>query len=317
MRTIKVKGLGREIVEPGRKRQGVTLFLISAPLLALTFVFSYLPLLGWAYAFFDYKPGLDLFATPFVGFKYFISMVANSVLQADVIRVLINTFGISSLNILTSFLPMFFAIALSELRGNAYRRIVQTITTIPNFISWVLVYSLVFVLLSVNEGVVNKTLLALGIFEQPYNFLASDKHVWLTMWFYSTWKGLGWSAILYYAAITSIDEELFEAAAIDGASRIQRIIHITIPSLMPTFSVLLLLSVSNFLNNGNDQFYVFQNALNKQHIEVLDLYVFNKGFVGRDIPFSTAVGILKTLVSVALLFSANWISKLVRKESIF
>jgi putative aldouronate transport system permease protein len=276
-----------------------------------------MPLFGWSYAFFDYKAGLDLLSTPFVGFKYFTSMVDNSVLKNDVLRVLRNTFGISSLHILTSFLPMFFAIALSEIRGNAYRRIVQTITTVPNFISWVLVYSLAFVLLSVNEGVVNDLLIHLGIFKERYNFLASNKHVWLTMWLYSMWKGLGWNAILYYAAITSIDAELFEAAAIDGAGRMQRIIHITIPSLMPTFSVLLLLAISNFLNSGNDQYYVFQNALNKDYIEVLDLYVFNKGFVGRDIPFSTAVGILKTLVSVVLLFSANWISRFVRKESIF
>jgi putative aldouronate transport system permease protein len=242
-------------------------------------------------------------------------MMANSVLRNDVFRVLRNTFALSGLGILTSFLPMFFAIALSELRAGAYRRIVQTITTIPNFLSWVLIYSLAFVLLSVNDGAVNNLLAFLG--RDRYNFLASDKHVWLTMWAWGTWKGLGWGSIIYYAAITGIDGELFEAASIDGAGRIQRIIHITIPSLLPTFAVLLLLSISNFLNNGTDQFYVFQNALNKDFIEVLDLYVFNQGFVGRNIPFSTAVGILKTLVSVVLLFSANWISRLIRRESIF
>jgi putative aldouronate transport system permease protein len=181
----------------------------------------------------------------------------------------------------------------------------------------VLVYSLAFVLFSVNDGMVNKLMTGLGIFAKPYNFLTTDKHVCLTMWLYSLWKNLGWNAILYYAAITSIDAEIFEAAAIDGAGRIQRIVYITIPSLMPTFSVLLLLAISNLLNNGNEQYYVFQNSLNKEYIEVLDLYVLNKGFVGRDIPFSTAVGILKTMVSVVLLFSANWISKLIRKESIF
>ncbi|GHV04694.1 sugar ABC transporter permease [Spirochaetia bacterium] len=301
----------------GRRKQGFQLFLISVPFLAAYLVFSYLPLFGWTYAFFDYRAGLKLFNTPFAGFKYFTSMVSNSVLKADVLRVLVNTFGISGLGILTSFLPMFFAIALSEIRTNKYRRVVQTITTIPNFISWVIVYSLAFVLFSVNDGVVNKVFVDLGIFESPYNFLASDKHVWLTMWAWGTWKGLGWSSIIYYATITGIDAELFEAATVDGANRIQRIAHITIPSLMPTFSVLLLLSISNFLNNGMDQYYVFQNAMNRQHIEVLDLYVYNRGFVGRDIPFSIAVGILKTLVSVTLLFAANGISKLIRKESIF
>jgi ABC-type polysaccharide transport system permease subunit len=291
--------------------------LYSIPFLLASLVFSYVPLFGWIYAFFDYRAGMHLFSAPFAGFKYFTGIAANAVLRDDIIRVLINTFGISSLNILTSFLPMFFAIALSEIPGNAYRRIVQTITTIPNFLSWVLVFSLAFVLFSMGDGVVNKVLTAAGIFKESYGFLTSDKHVWLTMWLYGLWKGLGWSAIVYYAAITGIDAELFEAASIDGANRIQRIVYITIPCLLPTFSVLLLLSIANFLNNGTDQFYVFQNAMNKAHIEVLDLYVYNKGFLGRDIPFATAVGILKTLVSVVLLFSANWISKLIRKENIF
>jgi ABC-type polysaccharide transport system permease subunit len=244
-------------------------------------------------------------------------MVANPVLRQDVTRVLLNTFGISGLSILTSFLPMFFAIAMSEIPGSAYRRVVQIITTVPNFLSWVLIFSMAFMLFSVGDGVINKLFVQWGIFKEPYPFLTTDRHVWLTMWLYGLWKGLGWSAIIYYAAIAGIDGELFEAAAIDGAGRIQRIIYITIPSLLPTFSVLLLLGIAGFLNNGTDQFYVFQNAMNKAHIEVLDLYVYNRGFIGRDIPFSTAVGILKTLVSVVLLFGANRVSRFIRKESIF
>jgi putative aldouronate transport system permease protein len=242
-------------------------------------------------------------------------MVSNSVFKREVIRVLRNTFAISGIGILTSFLPMFFAIALSEIRSSPYRKIVQTITTLPHFISWVLVYSMAFVLFSVNSGVVNNIIRALG--REPVNFLASGRHVWLTMWLYSLWKGIGWNAIIYYAAITGIDEELFEAAAIDGASRIQRITYITIPSLLPTFTVLLLLGVASFLNNGTEQYYVFQNAFNREYIEVLDLYVFNKGFAGMSISFSTALGISKTVISLALLFSANGISQFIRKENVF
>jgi putative aldouronate transport system permease protein len=297
--------------------QGFKLFLLSVPFLAASLIFCYVPLLGWSYAFFDYRPGFPLFSNTFVGFKYFTSMVANSVLRDDVIRVLRNTFAISSLGILTSFLPMFFAIAMAEIRSNPFRRIVQIITTVPNFLSWVLVFSLAFVLFSIGDGVVNKLLVGIGLFKEPYGFLTSANHVWITMWCYSTWKGLGWSAIIYYAGIAGIDAELFEAAAIDGASRIQRIRHITIPCLMPTFFVLLLLGIANFLNNGSEQYYVFQNAMNKEYIEVLDLYVFNKGFLGRDIPLSTAVGIFKSLVGVVLLFGANRISRFIRKESIF
>jgi putative aldouronate transport system permease protein len=169
---------------------------------------------------------------------------------------------------------------------------------------------------SVNDGFINNLLDGLGLIDDRINFLASSRNVWVTMWGYATWKGLGWGAIMYIAAITSIDEQLFEASAIDGASRMQRIWHITVPSLMPTFFVLLLLGIANFLNNGLDQYFVFQNAMNKSKIEVLDLYVYNKGIAGMNISFSTAVGMLKSLISIALLFLANTASKFVRDEKI-
>jgi len=133
---------------------------------------------------------------------------------------------------------------------------------------------------------------------------------------YYTWKSLGWSAILYIATIAGIDGELYEAARVDGANRLRVILHITIPGLLPAYFVLLLLAIANFINNGMEQYFVFQNAMNKHYIEVLDLYVYNIGIVGNQIPYGTAVGMLKSLVSVALLFTANWGSKLIRGESI-
>ena len=307
---------GASVKLSNRKWQGVKLFLLSLPFILATFIFAYLPLSGWRYAFFDFRAGQKLLDTPFVGLKHFTALVSNSVQRNDLIRVLRNTFAMSLLSIATSFFPMFFAIALTEIRGNKYRRVVQTVTTIPNFISWVLVYSLAFAMFSVNDGMVNKVLVGLGWMSEPINFLASKDNVWLSMLLYSVWKTLGWNAIMYIAAIMGIDAELFEAASIDGASRMQKIIHITIPCLLPTYFVLLMLSIGNFLNNGIDQYYVFQNALNQDYIEVLDLYVYNKGFVGRNISFSTAVGMLKSLISVVLLFGANGFSKLIRKESI-
>jgi ABC-type polysaccharide transport system permease subunit len=168
------------------------------------------------------------------------------------------------------------------------------------------------------EGFFNSMLMQFGLIDQNINFLyAEGPKIWLIMWLYGTWKGLGWSAILYIAGITGIDAELYEAAAVDGATRFQRILHITIPCLLPTFFVLLLLSIANLLNSGMDQYYVFQNPFNKAHIEALDLYVFNRGIAGTSISFATAAGILKSFVSVTLLFIANRISKLLRGESIF
>jgi putative aldouronate transport system permease protein len=178
------------------------------------------------------------------------------------------------------------------------------------------VYSIAYAMFSVSDGFVNRLLLSLNITHTEINFLASTNNVWLTMLGYSTWKTLGWSAIMYLAAIAAIDQELCEAAIVDGAGRFRQIWHITIPGILPTYFVLLLLSIANFINNGMEQYYVFQNPMNKSYIEVLDLYVYNRGMVGNNIPFATAVGTLKSIVSIVLFFIANQLSKFVRGESI-
>lgn len=300
-----------------KEDRGKRLFLLILPLLILVFLFSYLPLYGWSYAFFDYKPGRALLDCEFVGWKHFKTMFSDHYAIRNIIRVMKNTFGMSFLSILTSVLPMGFAILLSEIRHKKFRKFVQTAVTIPNFISWVLVYSIAYAMFSVNDGFVNRLLVQWGILEEGMNFLASPDHVWLTMTAYGLWKGLGWSAIMYIAALTSIDEEMYEAARIDGANRFQLIRHITIPGLLPTYFVLLILSIANLLNNGMEQYYIFQNAMNKDTIEVLDLYVYNQGMVGYNYSFSTAVSMLKSVVSIVLLFFANTLSKLVRGESVF
>ncbi len=296
---------------------GFRLWLLSLPFLILIFLFSYLPLYGWVYALFDYKPGRALLDCKFVGLDNFTRMFADKYALEDIVRVMKNTLGMSLIGIATSGLPMMFAVFLAEIKSKHYRKAVQTLTTIPNFISWVLVYSVAYAMFSVNDGFVNRLLMDLGILDEGINFLASGKHVWLSMWLWGTWKGLGWSAIMYIAALTGIDQEQYEAAAVDGAGRMQKIWHITIPGLLPTYFVLLLLSIANLVNNGMEQYFVFQNAMNKEYIEVLDLYVYNQGMVGINYSYSTAVSILKSIVSVTLLFVANMSSKLTRGESIF
>ncbi|HEY8421199.1 MAG TPA: ABC transporter permease subunit [Thermoclostridium sp.] len=292
------------------------LFLMALPFLVLTFLFSYLPLHGWLYAFYNYRPGIPLRENEFVGLYWFTSIVSNPTQTAEVLRVLRNTFAMSTLGIITSVLPVIFAVFLSEIKSSWFKKTVQVLTTLPNFISWVLVYSFAFALFSTNIGFVNRILIQLGFIERGINFLASNKHVWLTMILWSTWKGLGWNAIMYLAAITSIDPELYEAARVDGAGRLSMIWHITVPGIMPTYFVLLLLQIANFINNGMEQYYVFQNAINKEYIEVLDLYVYNIGMIGTSFSFATAVSALKSLVSVFLLMIANGLSKVVRGETI-
>ncbi len=315
---IKPKGgFAMNAIKKMEKQSGFRLFLLILPLLMLVFVFSYMPLYGWIYAFFNYKPGKALFSCEFVGLDNFKMMFADSYAVKNIVRVMKNTFGMSFLGILTSVLPMGFAILLSEIKNKPFRKFVQTSVTIPNFISWVLVYSIAYVMFSVNDGFVNRMLVSMGILDQGVNFLASPNHVWLTMTAWGLWKGLGWNAIMYIAALTSIDDELYEAAKIDGAGRLQLIRHITVPGLLPTFFVLLILSIANLLNNGMEQYYIFQNAMNKESIEVLDLYVYNQGMVGYNYSFSTAVSMLKSVVSIVLLFFANTTSRLVRGESVF
>ncbi|WP_018143285.1 ABC transporter permease [Alloscardovia criceti] len=298
-----------------QKKQGFKIWLLIVPFLILTVLFSYLPLFGWIYAFFDYQPPIPLSQSEFVGLQWFQMLVENPAQVQAIGQVLINTFAMSGLNLLTAFFPLIFAVALNEIRARWFKNLVQTLTTLPNFISWVLVYAVAFALFS-STGMINSLLQDWHWISEPIKFLDSDDHTWLKMLLWNIWKGLGWGAILYLAGISGIDQELYEAAQVDGASRFQQIIHVTIPQLMPTFFVLLMLSVSNFLNNGMDQYYVFQNAFNLKHIQVLDLYVYNVGMGSNSLSLATAISMLKSLVSVGLLFIVNFISKRTRGESI-
>ncbi len=292
------------------------LFLMAFPFLVLVFLFSYLPLYGWVYAFYDYRPGIPLSKTEFVGLHWFTAMVSNPIQVQEIVRVLQNTFAISSLGILTSVLPVIFAIFLTEIKNARFKKMVQTITTLPNFISWVLVYAFAFMLFSVDNGFLNNLLMSLHLIDRPLNLLASDSHTWLVMTLWGVWKGLGWGAIMYIAAITGIDPELYEAARVDGAGRFRLMWHVTVPGILPTYFVLLILGIANFINNGLEQYFVFSNAMNMSHIEVLDLYVYNIGVANSNYGFATAVSILKSIVSLFLLFFANVLSKLVRGEGV-
>ncbi|MEK3876911.1 ABC transporter permease subunit [Paenibacillus sp. FSL M7-0420] len=290
-------------------------FLYISPFMLLLAVFAYYPLYGWVYAFFDYTPPIPLSQSEFVGFKWFHSLVENQVKIDQLMQVIWNTFGISGLGILFSWLPMIFAIFLTEIKAVRFRKFIQTVTTLPNFISWVLVYSLAFSMFS-SEGMVNGFLHMTGLTDSPTMFLQSSEHVWWTMWAWATWKTLGWSAILYIAAIMGIDESLYEAAYVDGATRMQVIRHVVLPSMMPTYFVLLMLQIASFLNNGLEQYFVFQNAFNKDTIQVLDLYVYNLAMGGGSYSVSVAISMLKSVISVVLLFSVNGLSKMLRGEGI-
>ena len=291
------------------------LFLMMLPFIALAFVFSYLPLYGWRYAFFEYKSGETLTMDKFVGFKWFTQLFQNAATKRDIVTVLKNTLAMSGLGIITSWIPMAFAIFLSEVKNTHFRQLVQTFTTIPNFISWVLVYAIALAIFS-TDGFINTMLTSITGEPVTTNYLMNNSHMWLKMLAWGLWKGVGWSAIIYIASISGIDQGLYEAATVDGAGRFARMWYITVPELIPTFCVLLLMSIANILSNGMDQYLVFSNAVNRESIQVLDLYVYNLGIGNGLIPLSTVIGMVKSVVSVVLLFAANGVSKAVRGESI-
>ena len=292
------------------------LFLMFLPVLLLTFIFSYLPIYGWRFAFFDYTPGGGIGPDNYVGFKWFSFLFTDPATTRDLVRVLRNTLIMSGLGIATSWLPIAFAVLLAEVRSTKFQRFVQTFTTIPNFISWVLVYAIALCIFS-TDGFINSFLTnVMHVAGANTNYLQIADHTWLKMLLWGTWKGVGWSAIVYIAGIAGIDQQLYEAAKVDGANRFRCIWHITIPGLIPTYMVMLLMSIAGILSNGMEQYLVFSNAMNKDVIEVLDLYVYNIGIGQNQISLSTVVGVSKSLIGVTLLFAANGISKAIRGESI-
>lgn len=284
------------------------LFFLGLPIILLVFTFQYIPLLGWVLAFFDYKPGIPLSRTPFVGFKFFELIFTSG---NDLLNALTNTLVFYSLNLITSPLPVIFAILMFEVTSTRFKRLVQTVITLPHFVSWVIVYALAFSIFS-NEGLLNQILLSTGLVSEPTNLLANGDIVWIFQTCIGLWKGLGWGTIIYLAAIMGIDQELYDAAHVDGAGRFGRIRHITVPGVAPTFIVLFILGISNLLSVGMEQYLVFYNGVVADKITVLDLYLYRTGILGSDYSYSTALGMSKTFIGIILLFIANSLAKKVR-----
>jgi ABC-type polysaccharide transport system permease subunit len=295
-----------------KKKKNYKLLLWLLPFLVFVVLFSYVPLFGWSIAFFQYTPGSSLSAENFVGLKYFRQFFMDTV---DMWRVIKNTLIFAVLGLVTMPLPMIFAILLNEVPHKGFSKFVQSITTFPNFISWVIVYSLAFSLFS-TEGVINSILMGMGIISKPTNVLSSTSAVYWFQTCLGIWKGLGWSSIVYLAAISGIPQELYEAASVDGAGRFQQMLHVTLPGIAETFIVLLLLSIGNFISVGFDQYFIFQNPVTLKRLEVLDLYVYRLGLINKSYSYSTAIGMIKSLISLVMIFGTNQLAKKIRGNSI-
>ena len=293
-------------------KEGRILFFLALPVLLYVILFNYVTLFGWYIAFTDFIPGVSFFKQEFVGFHNFVMIFRGA---TDLGQALVNTLAISAIGFLCAPIPVIFAILLTQCK-NAFSRVVQTLTSLPNFVSWILVYSIVFVFFSSIDGIANKLLMDIGLIDKPLNVLGNEKYAWYIQTVLGVIKGTGWGAIIFIAALTSIDTQLFDAADVDGATRFQKIIHISIPGIMPTFFVTFLFTIAGILNSGFDQYYVFQNTMTISKLEVLDTYTYRIGLLRGDFPLSTAIGMFKSAVGLTLLFVANHVSKLVRGDSI-
>lgn len=294
-----------------KPRKDYKLLYYALPFMIIVLLFNYIPIFGWIYAFFDYIPGVKLNDSEFVGLEYFKLIFTD----ANVWRSLTNTFVFAILGILFSPLPMFFAILLNEVKNGPVRKIVQTFTTLPNFISWVIIFSLAFTLFS-SDGLITTMLLKIGIGTEGQNLLGNGNAVYIFQSLLGLWKGLGWSSIIYLAAIAGIDQEQYEAARVDGAGYFRCAIHITMPAMIGTFVVLFILNIGNFLNTGYEQYLLFKNSMTADNIEVLDLYAYRIGLENMDYSYGVAISIIKSVVSVILVTFANLVAKKARGSAV-
>jgi putative aldouronate transport system permease protein len=290
------------------------LILLSIPFVIYALVFYYAPLGGWIMAFQNYKPKGGLLHSQFVGLAKFKTLFSNDVF----IRVIRNTLCMGVINLVLSFVfSIGLAILLNEVRNKRGKKFVQTVSYLPHFLSWIIVTGIVLDVLSLETGIINQALVALHILDKPINWLAYPKFFWLIVGFANVWKETGWGSIIYLASITSINPDLYEAASIDGAGRLQKIFHITLPGIKPTIFILLLINVGNVLNAGFEVQYLLGNGLVQSVSQTIDIYVLKYGISMGDYSIGTAAGIFKSLVSIIIIFLANKAAKMAGEERLF
>ena len=301
----KVKFSAKEV-----KRQW-PLLVWSAIFFAYGILFNYIPLAGWAMAFQNYKPKTGIFHSKWIGLDKFKFLFSDKVFIQD-IR---NTLAMGILNLVSTFvMAILFAILLNELKTRTGKKFVQTVSYLPHFLSWIIVTGILHDALSAS-GIVNELLGYLG--QSPINFFAEPKYFWGIVAFANVWKETGWNAIIYLAAITSIDPNLYEAAEIDGAGRWGKIRHITLPSLRPTIMILLLMNIGWILNAGFEVQYILGNGLVKRVSETIDIYTLTWGISQNDYSLGTAAGIFRSAVSIALILISNYVARKTGENKLF
>nr|WP_239616474.1 ABC transporter permease subunit [Cohnella mopanensis] len=276
-------------------------------------LFNYIPMYGIILSFKDYIGVGNISDAPWVGWSHFKAIFEDDTMG----QVIKNTLGISLLKLIIGFpLPIVFALFLNELRSLKFNRIVQTISYLPHFLSWVILGGILTTWLS-DVGIVNDLLMGLGIIHEPIYYLAEPSYFWSIAISSDIWKEFGWSAIIYIAAIASISPDLYEAATIDGAGRFQKMWRVTLPCIKGTISILFILAIGNILNSNFDQILVLKNQVNESASGVIDTYVYEIGIRSGRFSYSTAVNLFKAVIALFLLLIANSMTKRMNQSSLF
>lgn len=282
------------------------LLIMLLPAVVYIFIFCYVPMYGAQLAFRDYSFEAGITGGKWVGFKYFNQYFTSSMFSST----LVNTFMISLCSILFGFpAPIVLALIINQLRNQKWRRTVQTTVYIPYFISTVVLVSMINVLFAKKGGVLSDFLKYIGLVSDKANLIGQAKYFIAMYVGTGIWQSMGWNSIIYLAALSSVDPELYDAAKIDGANRFQRVIHIEFPVLVPTIMILLIMNMGGILNVGFDKVYLMQNTLNLKASQVISTYVYDVGVKSSQFSFGTAVGLFTNVVNFAFLLIANWISK--------
>jgi putative aldouronate transport system permease protein len=283
------------------------------PGLILLIIFMYVPLYFLLIAFKRYSPVAGVWESQWVGLKYFIDFMTSRKFS----NVLRNTLAINLLQQVFAFpAPIILAILINEIRNTKFKRLTQTISYLPRFVSWVIFGGLVIEILSI-DGIINHLLTGIGITDEPIFFMGKKEYFWFIAVFAGVAKSIGWGSIIYLAAISGIDPQLYDAAYVDGANRFQRIWHITLPSIAGTIVILLILNISLLLNTGFDQIWMLQNPYNVAMSDTIEVYVYKVGLRNFSFSYATAVGVFQSVVAVILLVLANTASRKISEHGIY
>lgn len=276
-------------------------------------IFCYVPMYGITIAFKDYNISKSMMSAPFIGFDHFVEFFKDE----NFFSIMQNTFAISFIKLAIGFpIPIIFAILLNELISTKFKRAIQTITYLPHFLSWAVLGGIMVNWFS-DSGAYNGIMMSLGIIQQPISILGEANYFWIVAVLSEVWKEMGWNSVIYLAAISGIDMQLYESAELDGAGRLRKMWNITLPSIKGTIAILFILNVGNLLNTNFDQIFVLTNQLNLDKSNVIDLYVYRMGMQSGRFSYATAIGVFRSVIALILLVLASKTSKALTGQSLY